>query len=413
MWLPEVMVAVLTTALAAGAPGAPLGLEEAAERARVNDAEVRAAAAEVRAARGRLAGASAFLGANPELSGELGSRDAGADGRELDYEVGLSQRLELGGRRGAERDSARAALAAAEARLADAEARATAALRVKLGGAAAAGLRLALAEEGLQLAERAAAGAERRFAAGDAARVEVSGARLERGRAARAALEAAQELASARAELELLLGVEPGALPAIAFDLEAGAQGPERAVEPAAAAGAAAALARRRDVAAARLEVEAAAAGERAARRAWVTAPELGVAWGREEDARLLRGTLSFELPVFARGQAERAEASARAALARGELAAVERRAAQELRLAAGRLEAARRAVATFDAATMAALGEELAAATRAYEAGRIDLARWLFLRREALEARRERIGALEALNAAEAELARVSGPRG
>lgn len=412
MWLPEVMVAVLTTALAAGAPGAPLGLEEAAERARVNDAEVRAAAAEVRAARGRLAGASAFLGANPELSGELGSRDAGADGRELDYEVGLSQRLELGGRRGAERDSARAALAAAEARLADAEARATAALRVKLGGAAAAGLRLALAEEGLQLAERAAAGAERRFAAGDAARVEVSGARLERGRAARAALEAAQELASARAELELLLGVEPGALPAIAFDLEAGAQGPERAVEPVAAAGAAA-LARRHDVAAARLEVEAAAAGERAARRAWVPAPELGVAWGREEDARLLRGTLSFELPVFARGQAERGEASARAALARGELAAVERRAAQELRLAAGRLEAARRAVATFDAATMAALGEELAAATRAYEAGRIDLARWLFLRREALEARRERIGALEALNAAEAELARVSGPRG
>ncbi len=121
-------------------------------------------------------------------------------------------------------------------------------------------------------------------------------------------------------------------------------------------------------------------------------------------------GTLSIDLPVFARNQAERGATSARVDQASAALAALERRVAQEVRLAAGRVDAARRALASFDAATSAALEENLAAVTRAYETGKIDFVRYQLLRREALEARRDRVDALEGLDRAEAELERALG---
>jgi outer membrane protein TolC len=107
---------------------------------------------------------------------------------------------------------------------------------------------------------------------------------------------------------------------------------------------------------------------------------------------RSVLGTLAFEIPLFARNQAERAVASARVEQARFALAVVERRAAQEVRLAAQRLRAARRTLAAFDAPITAALAENLAFATRAHEAGQIDFMRHQLLQREALDARRDRI---------------------
>ena len=82
------------------------------------------------------------------------------------------------------------------------------------------------------------------------------------------------------------------------------------------------------------------------------------------------------------------------------------------MRLAAERVRAARRMLDAFDPATTAALVENLALVTKAYEAGQIDFVRYQLLRREALEARRDRIDALEALNRAEAQLERALGRR-
>ena len=136
----------------------------------------------------------------------------------------------------------------------------------------------------------------------------MNSARLERGRATRAALEAEQERIAAVAELELALGAEPGSAPEIAFVLEDASRATERSPEELVAE----ALAARRDVLAARLDVEAAVAEQGLAARSVVPTPALGVSIAREEKANIVLGTLSFELPLFARNQAERGIASAR-----------------------------------------------------------------------------------------------------
>lgn len=396
---------VLLVAARGAWAGEPLGLAGAVERALAQNPEVRAAEAEVRAARARLDGASVLLAANPELSGAAGSRDGDA-GRSAEYELELSQRVEVGGQRGARVAAARAGVRAAEARLAATRGRIAAEVRELAGRAAAARLRVEVAEEARRLADDAAGAAEKRFRAGDVARIEVNGARRERGRALRAAVAAEQERLAVLSELALALGAEPAEAPDVVFAL-----GDERGAPSLELDGLVReALAARPDVSAARLDVEAALAESDLAARSAVPSPALGVSVGREEDQTVVLGTLSLELPLFARNQAERGVASSRVSQARIALAALERRAAQEVRLAAEGVRAARRILDAFDAATTAALAEDLALVTRAYEAGQLDFVRYQLLRREALEARRERIDALEALNAAEARLERALG---
>ena len=70
----------------------------------------------------------------------------------------------------------------------------------------------------------------------------------------------------------------------------------------------------------------------------------------------------------------------------------------------------ARRVVDAFDAGTAAALAEHLSLAASAHEAGQLDFVRYLLLSREALEARRDQVDALEALNDARAQLERAIG---
>jgi cobalt-zinc-cadmium efflux system outer membrane protein len=413
MSLRELLFLVLFAAGTAGAARGdePLTLRAVVERALAQNADVRSADAEVRAAKARLEGASVPLASNPELSGAAGPRDSGAAGRTLDYEVALSQRVEIGGQRGARVASARAALGAAEARLIAAKVRVAAEVRELLGRVAGAGLRTEVAAEALGLAEQAARAAEKRFQAGDVARIEVNSARVERGRATRAAIVAEQERLAALAELELVLvlGTEPGTAPEIAFGLEGESREAERGLGGLVRE----ALASRRDVAAARLDVTAAESEASLAARSAVPTPALGVSIAREEKANIVLGRLSIELPLFARNQAERGVASARVEQAQVALAALERRAAQEVRLAAERVRAARRMVAAFDSTTTAALAENLVLATKAYEAGQIDFVRYQLLRREALDARRDRIDALEALNRAAVQLERALGHAG
>lgn len=403
-----VALALVASSVGTARAGEPLTLAAAVDRALVQNADVRAAEEEVRAARARLEGASVLLASNPELTGAAGSRD-GELRRTAEWEIAVSQRIEIAGQRGARVAAARAALGAAEGRLAATRARIAAEVRELLGRSAAARLRAEVAADAQRLAAEAANAAEKRFRAGDVARIEVNSARVERGRAARAALEAEQERIAAVAELELVLGADPFSAPEIAFGLEDETRATERTLEELVAD----ALASRRDVAAARLDVDAAVAEQRLAARSIVPTPTLGVSIAREEKADIVLGTLSFELPVFARNQAERGVTSARVQQSRIALAALERRASQEVRLAAERVRVARRVLDTFDPATMAALADDLALVTKAYEAGQIDFVRYQLLRREALEARRDRIDALEALNRAAAQLERALGRAG
>ena len=407
MSLRELVVVALAASAALGSARAeePLTLARAVERALAHDAEARSAAAEVRAARARLDAASVPLASNPELSAGVGPREEGGR-RTVDFQVALSQRIEVGGQRGARVEAARAGVGAAEARLSATRARVAAAVRERVGRLAASRLRVRIAAQARRLADQAAGAAEKRFQAGDVARVEVNSARIERGRAARAALLAEEGAVTALAELELLLGVEPGASPEISFDLEGAAGEAERDRDEAVRE----ALSSRRDVAALRLT-----SPPRTPRRAWRRGrrrrPPRSASRSRGRSGRTSSSAPSRSTCRCSRAtRGARGVAAARVEQARVALAALERRVAHEVRLGLERVGSARRAVGAFDAATAAALDEHLALAARAYEAGQLDFVRYLLLSREALEARREQIDALEALNEARAQLERALG---
>jgi cobalt-zinc-cadmium efflux system outer membrane protein len=324
----------------------------------------------------------------------------------IDYEAALSQRVEIGGQRGARMAAARAALGAAEARLAATRTRILAEVREALGRAAAAAMRAAMAQDSLRFSEQAAEAAERRFQAGDVARIDVNSARVERGRAASAAHEAEQERLAAEAELETLVGLEPGSPSRALPGLERLANWTEEPTDALLRE----ALASRRDLAALRLDLVAAEEESSLAARSAIPSPALGVSVAREEKANLVLGTLTIDLPFFARNQVERGATAARVEQARIAVGTLERRIAQEVRLAAERAQSTRRLLDALDPGAATALAEDLALATRAYEAGQIEFLRYQQVRRDAVDARRDRIDSLEALNRAAARLDRSLG---
>jgi outer membrane protein, heavy metal efflux system len=354
----------------------PLTLEAALARARERSPAILSARARVDEARGRLRGASA-LRDNPELESAAGRR--ARDLAPTDLEVGLSQTFELGGRRGAR-------IAGAEAGVARALASADDALRAVFRDVTATFFRTVHAEQRVgaaRAAETFAAEvhriAERRFAAGDIAALEVNVAAsaLARARSEVRAAEAAR--VGALGELRILLDIETDEPLGVAGELleprvfDAG----ELTIR---------ALARP-DVRALEAELREAEADSRLARGyAW---PDVspGVKFERDEGERVLWAGLTVTLPVFNRGQELEAVSDARAARIRGELEALRRAVRNQVTTA---VESYRLRVQAAEElrSTLAALDDNEALARRSYEVGQIGLAELLLVRRETVETR-------------------------
>jgi len=399
------IIAVAAVWAGAAAAADPLTTDRAVELALGRNPELAALAADLGAVRARLGGAELPVQSNPELSAGAGPRRDGV-AHSTDVEVSLSQRIEVFGQRGARIDAARAEREAAEKRLASRRVAVAAEVRSAFARVLAADQLVALAREDQAVARDAVRAVERRFELGGVSQLDVNAARAEGGRAARAVAVATRRAAAARAELRTLLGSDPGAplelagelpRPAGATSLDADALG-RRALES------------RADLAAARHELAAAEAEQRVAAREALPVPAIGARYSREEGADIVLGTLTFDLPLFNRNQAERGVASARRARAVAELAAAERRVREDVFLAVARVDTAREAALAFEGDALAGAEANVMLATRAYEAGKIGLAELLLIRRSAVEARRDHLEALEELADAEATLARAVG---
>ncbi|MCP3064177.1 TolC family protein [Myxococcus sp. K38C18041901] len=360
--------------------------------------------AEAASAQAQLEGASRLLQGNPQLQAALGPRLRDA-GNSIDLNLGLSQPLELFGQRGARKDAAQATLSARQSRLEALKVELAAEVRQAFGATLAAEQELTLAQDSLALAEEGRKAADDRLAAGAATHIEVNTARVELGRAQSARVRAERQRTQAHAELKLLLGLDP--TEPITPDGELRAQS---APAPALASLVEKAASQRQDVKAARFEWEAAQAESRLARRQALPVPSLGVSYGREEDSTILQGTLGIDLPLFDRNQAARGVSSARERQARQNLAALERFARTEVELAFNRLQTAQAAADVFGGDVLSALQENLSLVTEAYRAGKVDFLQLLIIRREALDARRGYIEALEELNSAKAQLLKALG---
>lgn len=374
-----------------------LTLEEALVRAREQAPGVLVARARIVEARGRLAGARVRHRDNPTVDIGAGPRSTDT-GRLMDVDVGISQVFETGGQRAAR-------VAGAEAGIRREDAAAAEALRLALRDVAIAFLRLLHAQERLALLRDAEgmAGevlsvAQRRYAAGDIAVLDVNVARSTLARARAARLSAEAERVEAAGLLQRLLGLRLGVAQAGETVTARGALrlGPRTDL-----AALVAAVENRPDLQALRADIGDAEAEAQLGRA--MTRPDIGVGarYKHEEGHRAVLGEVTLTLPMFSRGQEQQATGSARASRLRIELDAARAAAISEVESAYATSVTRQAAVAAFEQEALPGLDENERLARRSFDVGQISLPELLLIRRELLETRLDYLDRL--LDASEA----------
>ena len=299
--------------------------------------------------------------ANPEIDAALGNRNGPAT-RFTDFEVGLGQSFEPGARRSARIAGANAAIAQSSANIDEVT-------RTVLRLAASAYYRAVHANERIkllnathELAASVYATADRRFKAGDIAVLDVNIARtsLARVRAEREGAEASKALALGELRqllrLENDVGVEGSlALPGptdLTAALQTASQRPElRGLEAA--------------IAEAEAELRVGLS---------FTKPEygVGVRYSREEGDQIVLGGMTVTLPMFSKGQEQRAVGSARAARLRAELDAARTRVQLEVRAAFDAYNRRLAGVRILETEAIPGLDENEQLTTRSFEVGQL-----------------------------------------
>jgi cobalt-zinc-cadmium efflux system outer membrane protein len=369
-----------------------LTLPDVLTRAREQAPQVVSARLALEEARGRLAGASVRLRANPQIDAAAGSRN-GPDTHFTDFELGFGQAFEPGARRSARIAGADAAIAQGAANLDEVT-------RTVLRSAAAAYYRavhangrIRLLSAAYELAASVYSTADRRFKAGDIAILDVNIARasLARVRAAREGAEASKALALGELRQLLRLDVDVavgGTLsrPAdadLTTALQSASQRPELRVLEAA--------------------IQEADAELRLGQS--FSKPEygLGIRYSREEGDQIVLGGVTVTLPMFSKGQEQQAVGSARAARLRAELDAARARVQLEVRAAFDAYDRRLAALGVLEADAIPGMDENEQLTTRSFDVGQIGLPDLLLIRREILDTRFQYLDAL-----LEAALARI-----
>jgi cobalt-zinc-cadmium efflux system outer membrane protein len=344
-------------------------------------------------ARGRLLGASLRFQENPEITGALGNR-SGPDQRFTDYELGFGQTLEPAARREARIASAQAAIAQGSANVDEVT-------RTVLRDAASAYYRALHANERIRLlnASRELAAsvyvtADRRFKAGDIAVLDVNIARasLARVRAERQAAEAAKTLALGELRQLLHLEGDIGVDGSLSYppdaDLDAALQ----------------AVAQRPELRALESEIAAADADVRVGTSLLKPQYGVGLRYSREEGDQIVLGAMTVTVPMFSKGQEQRAVSFARASRLRAEFAAARTRVQQEVRSAFDAYTRRLAAVRVLETDAIGGMDENEQLTTRSFEVGQLGLPELLLIRREILDTRVQYLDAL-----LEAALARTN----
>jgi len=393
--------------LAAAAAGADLlSLEEALARARIASPALRAAEADLDAARGRLAQARLFP-ANPVLSGELARHTAPGE-EQLDRGVALAQEIEVGGQRGLRVGAATYDVAHAEHTFADRRRLVEGEVRRAFFAVAAVERHRVLAAEGVALADRIADTARRRARAGDVGALDVRLAEVETARAAQTLAAADSERAVALAHLAAALGAPPDeAIGVIAEDQEHAALPPEQMLFERA-------LATRPDLVAAREErARLAAEAQLVHRRGLVPNPVLR-GFYREEllDERIVGGEVSIPLPVWNREQGTEAALRAQAAGAAAEVNRLVGEIPRQVHVAIVRRAVAAEAWARYRDAALPAASHARADIERAFAAGYLGLPEVLVQQDRLLQVQGAAIDTWRDLNIAESDLIEALGER-
>jgi cobalt-zinc-cadmium efflux system outer membrane protein len=367
-----------TGPLHAQLPG--ITLAEALRRADLANADLRIAQSEAVAAQGiaRAARRPAF---NPEVGAELGRLQETVDNRST-HALGLSQRFELGGKRGsrirAEDQRSAAALARLGRRGNEVAARVTRAFSL----AQIAKLRVATAREAEQVAVQLKTAADERLALGAGTLLEVNVAAAAMSRERRARLDAERSAATAVLELASSIGLPAAEAPEPLGELILPA--PEARPESELIE---LALARRPDLHAAVADREAASWNLRFARGLAWPDPAFAATLGRDE-SRFLNFGITLALPLLNQAQGPRAQARGFFEQASILEASLRQEVAREVRDAYQAYARALEAHSAFDRDAVERLSENLRLAEESFRAGKIGLLVFSTVRRDLVEAR-------------------------
>lgn len=390
---------ILGALAGAGAHSAPLTLDETLALAEQANPALRAAQAQLDAARGRLQDARAWLWNNPQLNAERVRRDVPppAEFAELrrEWSAGLAQTFEVAGQRGYRRDAAEAALAATTADVEETRRQVRAEVGQQFYRVLALQQRVLLESEAQALFERAAGIVEKRRAAGEDSRLDANVAAVEAERARNQLAQAREQLTDARADLAARLQLPLDREVEVAGVLEAA----PLPYSLDALLKAAEARPRLRSLEARERSAESRLSLERASVYPDVTA---GVNVGREGplEARekVTMFSISLPLPLFRRNAGGIGQASTELSQARIERQAAGRDLRAQINASWQKLQSLVARVERLRGSVLPALEDNLRLSARAHQAGEIGLLQLLVVNRQALDARRDALDALTEL---------------
>lgn len=351
----------------------------------------RSARARVEAARAR---ADPLLPANPDVSVGVGPRiEAGEVG--VDFEVGVSQRIEIAGERGLRADVATSFAELTEAQIESARWEIHADVHAAFSRALLERERVAYAKSTLTFQEELVAIVKRQAEAGEVAPLAQRLADAELAQARQVVVAAERSALMARIQLGTVSGW-PVATPPVPVGVLPSPSPPPTLHE----------LARRASSPHPSLRARGAAVREAQARaelaeRERTPEPTLGANYTRESapvggDANhIVLGTVSIPVPLWQTNQADRAAAVADKLVAEAELAAARQLLGGRLVEAHGEVVAALERVESYGTEILPRVEEDLALLRRSYELGEIDLItlfagreRFLRVQNDALSAR-------------------------
>lgn len=348
-----------------------------------NDARIRAA----RAAAGRA------LPDNPELWVGVGPRLEGGE-TGVDFEVGVSQRFEIGGERAARLRVADAVKNAIQAESRDRRWDLHTAIHALFYQALVARERVGLAKRVVTFQEEIATIVGKQRAAGQVSQLAERVALAESANARQDLTALIQAEFAVRQDLALVTGWSPETPPRPRGDLT-----PIKGLPPLADLIALAAE-KRPDLAVLDAAIAEARAQIRAADRDKTPEPILGLSWTRESSptggdaSNVIIATIGLPLPFVTNNEPARAEARAALEMALAERGRAEAEIAAEVTRAYRAAAAATRRLEAFGAEVLPRFEENLAALKRAYELGEIDILGLASGRERFLEAQRDALTA-------------------
>jgi len=386
-----------------------LTVEQAVETALEHNPDLLAIRQEVEVARGREVRARLFNRFNPSVNGQVWNRNNPGSGNEADFQITLSQEVEVAGQRGLRREEATRRVTRVEAQVRDRERLVTGDVKRTFFLALTLKKRLELRKEIETLNLRIRDASKARFKAGVTPIMESNLAEIRFGQSRKETFVAGAAFQNAVLVLRRLLGWEPDRSIVLGGQLR---NSPKAVLLPDLLRNA---QAQRPDLVAAKREVARVKAAMDLTRRLIVPNPTFQGFYqteteGPEGASKLVGGGISIPLPVFDRKQGELVTQGGELNRGRHQIVAVTRNIEREVETAFQAFEAARQSVEVFEAEVLDRIEENFRFIEIAYREGKIGLLQLIVVQDGLITAQLSYVDSLGQFRSAEANLEQAIG---